>query len=256
MQEPQTPNNIGEDCPAPLPLEECFPEEFIDLLSQDGFVIFISGGKEHGKTNFSMLLNEYCFYSKLRKHFATNIGVTSYYMQKLNTYPDLKNFLEKKPGKKTYTMDELGKILRRMGFATKGNQGLMDIIQLIRHYDCGFIGNAPSERFVDSNFLNVDILDAHIKKISKTSAKVIDRLHGCSYFINDIPRTSLIHNGKDIATFLMEKPIDVSGLKDCCKAAYHYARTKGLEDTGKFFTPVKDATQVKRLIIQHLAHTT
>lgn len=251
MQEPTT-----EQMEKPLDLKDCFPEEFIDLLSQDGFVIFVSGGKEHGKTNFSMLLNEFCFFSKIRKHFATNIGVSSYYMEKLNTYPDLKDFLEKKHGKKTYTMDELGKILKRMGFATKGNQGLMDIIQLIRHYDCGFIGNAPSERFVDSNFLNADILDAHIKKITKTTAKVIDRLHNCSYFINDIPRTSLIHNGKDIATFLMEKPIDVKGLKDCCKAARYLRQTKNYENAGKFFDPPKCAEQVKRLIIQHCDHTT
>lgn len=210
---------MQEETQTPASLEDCFPEEFIDLLSQDGFVIFISGGKEHGKTNFSMLLNEYCFYAKLRKHFATNIGVSSYFIEKLNTYPDLQTFLEKKSGLKTYTMDELGKILKRMGFATKKNQGLMDVIQLIRHYDCGFIGNAPSPKFVDSNFMNTDILDAHIRKISKNTAKVIDRLHGCSYFINDIPKTSIIHNGKDIATFLMEKPVDINSLKDCCKAA-------------------------------------
>ena len=237
-------------------IKDCIPDELIDLLSQDGFIIFVSGGKEHGKTNFSMLLNEICFYAKLRKHFATNIGVESYFIEKLNTKPDLEDFLNKKKGKKTYTMDELGKILKRMGFATKKNQGLMDILQLIRHYDCGFIGNAPSEKFVDSNFLNNDILDAHIKKISKTTAKVIDRLHNCSYFINDLPRTSIIHNGKDIATFLMEKPVNIEGLKDCCKAAYWYARTKNLEQVGKYFEPPKVKEQIKRLIIQHLTHTT
>jgi hypothetical protein len=238
----------------PQALEDCFPEEFIDLLSQDGFVIFVSGGKEHGKTNFSMLLNEYCFYAKLRKHFATNIGVESYFIEKLNTYPDLQEFLEKKKGKKTYTMDELGKILKRMGFATKKNQGLMDIIQLIRHYDCGFIGNAPSERFVDSNFMNTDILDEHIKKISKTTAYVIDRLHQCSYYINDLPRTSIKHNGKDIATFLMEKPIDIATLKDCCKAALYYKQTKTFAAAGKLFNPPLQPIQVQRLVIQHLSH--
>lgn len=238
-----------------LEWSDVLPEPLLDLLSQDGFVIFVSGGKEHGKTNFAMLLSEVCFYAKLRKHFATNIGVNSYFMQKVNTYPDLEEYLQKKQGKKTYIMDELGKILKRMGFATKKNQGLMDIIQLIRHYDCGFIGVAPSPAFVDNGFLNTDILDAHIKKISKTTAKVIDYYNRTSYFINDIPRTSISHNGKDIATFLMEKPQVINDLNDCCKAAKLYAKNKSLTITGKFFTPIKTAEQIRRLIIQHIEHT-
>jgi hypothetical protein len=231
------------------------PDEIIDLFQQDGFIIFISGGKEHGKTNSAMLMAEICYYAKLRKHFATNIGVESYFIEKINNKPDLEVWLEQSKGKKLFIMDELGKIMRKMGFASKKNQALLDILQLIRHYDCGFIGIAPSPRFVDSNFLNSDLLDAHIRKISKTVAKINDHYHGYSYFINDLPKTSIIHNGKDIATFSMEKRKDIEGLPDCCKAAVYYAKTKNYANAGKFFNPPKEAMQIRRLILQHLEHT-
>lgn len=231
------------------------PEELIDLLQQDGFIIFISGGKEHGKTNTAMLIAEVCFYAKLRKELATNIGTQCYYMKQITNFPDLKEWLENTKGKKLFIMDELGKIMQRMGFATKKNRGLLDVLQLIRHYDAGFIGIAPSPKFVDSNFLNTDLLDAHIRKIGKTVAKVNDRLHGTSYFINDLPRTSINHNGKDIAKFDMIKEIEDKDLKDCCKAAKYYYQTKSLTNTGKFFTPQKNEEQVRRLIFEHLAHT-
>ena len=235
-------------------ITDYFPEEFIDLLRQDGFIIFVSGGKEYGKTNLSMLLTEVCFYAGLRKHFATNIHVESYFIKQIDNLPDLKEYLEKTKGKKTFIMDELGKILKRLGFATKKNKELMDILQLIRHYDCGFIGNAPSSRFVDSNFMDSDILDAHIKKISKSTAKVTDRLHRCTYFINDLPKTSILHNSKDVAIFNMEKRIDLSALKECCQAARHYGETKSLAATGRFFNPVKEPEAIRRLIFQHLNH--
>lgn len=237
-----------------LDWNDVLPEELIDLLSQDGFIIFISGGKEHGKTNTAMLLSEVCFYAKLRKHFATNISVNSYYMSQINNYPDLKYWLENTKGKKLFIMDELGKIMRRQGFATKTNLGLMDILQLIRHYDAGFIGIAPSDRFVDSKFLNTDILDAHIKKIGKKVAKVVDRFHNTQYFINEIPKTSIIHNGKDIAVFNMEKRKDLNALKECCKAAEYYKQTKSYKLAGRFYNPIKNPEEIRRLVLEHLLH--
>lgn len=234
---------------------QAIPEDLADLLTQDGFILFISGGKEHGKTNTAMLLAEICFFAKLRPHIATNIGTECYYVKQITNYPDLKDWLEKERGKKLFIMDELGKIMQRMGFATKTNRGLLDILQLIRHYDAGFIGIAPSVKFVDSNFLNTDLLDAHIKKIGKTVAKIRDNLHGNNYFFNEIPKTSIKHNGKDIAIFNMTKPQDINSLKDCCKAAKYYYQTGNYHSAGKFFNPPIEATQVKRLIKQHLEHT-
>jgi len=234
---------------------QVIPDNLADLLVQDGFILFISGGKEHGKTNTAMLIAEICFHAKIRPHIATNIGTESYFVKQITNYPDLKEWLERERGKKLFIMDELGKIMQRMGFATKTNRGLLDILQLIRHYDAGFIGIAPSTKFVDSNFLNSDLLDAHIKKIGKTVAKIKDILHGCSYFFNEIPKTSIKHNGKDIAIFNMNKQIDVEALPACCKAAKYFGQTKNLRATGKFWDPPIEATQVKRLLLQHCTHS-
>ena len=106
------------------------PPQLLDLLSQDGFTIFIRGGKEHGKTNLAMLICEICHELGLRKHFATNIKTESYYIKQVANKPDLDTWLQKNRGLKTYIMDELGKNLRKFGFASKKNQDLMDVIQL------------------------------------------------------------------------------------------------------------------------------
>ena len=84
-------------------------------------------------------------------------------------------------------MDEAGKHIRKSRFMTQKNILIMDTIQLIRHYDAGFIGIAPSESFINNNFLNTDILDAKIRKIKKDVAIVFDYLIKESYFLYGIP---------------------------------------------------------------------
>jgi hypothetical protein len=227
------------------------------VLAQDGFSIFVSGGKEHGKTNCTMLLLELCHELGIRKHFATNIKTESYYIQQITNKPDLDAWLKKQHGLKTYAMDELGKNLRKFGFASKKNQDILDVIQLIRHFDCGFIGMAPAEKFVDSGFLIAkDILDVHIKKVSKTMAKVIDYYHNEVYFWRDIPATTICHDGKDIAKFDMEKPEDLTGAPLCCRVASYASKLPpdqaSFSKIGKIFDLT--AEQAKREIIKHLKH--
>jgi hypothetical protein len=234
------------------------PPQLLDLLCQDGFTIFVRGGKEHGKTNLAMLLMEIAHEFGLRKHFATNIKTESYYIDQITNKPDLDTWLQKKKGLKTYACDELGKNLKKFGFATKKNQSMMDVIQLIRHFDCGFIGMAPHGKFVDSGFLIAnDILDADIRKISKTTAKVIDYLHGETYFWCDIPATNIIHNGKDIAKFEMEKPEDLTNAPLCCKLAAYAAKLHENEASmgkiGRMFG--LNSEQAKRELIKHLKHS-
>ena len=121
----------------------------------------------------------------------------------------------------------------------------MDMLQLIRHYDCGFIGIPPSVKRVDSGFLNTDILDAKIKKISLTAAKIVDYFNNECYFLNDLPKTSILHSSKDFALFSMAKQLDPNKLQDCCKAAYWYSKTKSFPSAGKYFDPPKASEQVK-----------
>lgn len=242
-----------------LELEAIVPPQIVDLLSQDGFTIFIRGGKEHGKTNLAMLLCELSHAFQLRKHFATNIKTECYYFKQIANKPDLDDWLQKNKGLKTYCMDELGKNLRKFGFASKKNQDLMDIIQLIRHFDAGFIGMAPHGKFVDSGFLIAnDILDMEIKKLSKTTAKVMDYFHRETYFWSDIPATSIIHNGKDIAKFEMTKPEISETAPLCCRVADYAARfpenQASMAKIGKIFG--LNSEETKRELMKHLKHMT
>lgn len=182
------------------------PNELEALLKQDGFVAFIEGKKDRGKTNFAMLLIQICHSLNLRQHFATNITTHCHYVNQIDNYPDLESWLETVEGKKLYVLDEAGKHIKKMRFMTEKNTKIMDLIQLIRHYDAGFIGVAPSSKFVDSLFLNTDILDLRIRKVSRQVAKIFDYNISESYKIFDIPRSSIWHKSKDIAPFRMDKP--------------------------------------------------
>ena len=55
---------------------------------------------------------------------------------------------------------------------SKLNVKIMTIIQLVRHYDGYFFAIAPSHKFVDSNYMNTDILDCWIKKTHVKIAEV------------------------------------------------------------------------------------
>jgi hypothetical protein len=197
---------------------------------------------------------EICHAFGYRKHFATNIKCENYFIQNITNYPDLESWLKKKHGKKMYILDESGKHIAKMGFMSTQNRQFMDMLQMIRHYDCGFVGIAPSEKRIDSGFLNTDILDANIKKISRTTAKVTDYLNVDCYFLNDLPKTSILHSSKDMATFTMKKQVNVEAMGDCCKAAYWYAKCKKFALVGKYFNPPLSTEQVKRLVLKHLEH--
>lgn len=229
------------------------PNQLENLLKQDGFVIFISGKRELGKTNFAMLLNEICKSYGFREAFATNIHTECYYMKEIKTYPELENWLMNGKEKKLYTLDEAGKHIKKLRFMSEKNTRIMDLLQLIRHYNAGFIGIAPSANFIDSNFMNTDILDAHIRKLSKTSAKITDYFNSEIYFLNDIPKTNIKHNSKDIAQFSMESNKPLTDLPLCCQVALLYLKDPHYERIGKNFS--KTAEEIKRLLQAHIEHT-
>jgi hypothetical protein len=231
------------------------PENFKNLLELDGFVFFIEGKKGSGKTNFALLLMEICKAYRYREFFATNIKCQSYYVDQIINFPDLEAWLKTKHGKKAFILDESGKHVAKMSFMSTQNKSFMNMLQLIRHYDCGFIGIAPSVKRVDSGFLNTDILDAKVKKISLTACKVVDYYNSECYFLNDLPKTSISHSSKDFALFSMEKELDLNTLQDCCKAAYWYTKNGSYALTGNYFSPSKRAEQIKRLILQHIKHS-
>lgn len=229
------------------------PKPLVKILSLDGFILFIEGRKGSGKTNLSMLLAELCHLHKLRDLMATNIKTECYFMSQIDNFPDLKSWLENEKGKKLYILDEAGKHIKRLRFMTEQNTKFMDLVQLIRHYDAGLVGVAPSSKFVDSSFLNTDILDARIRKISLKRAIIHDYLKNEHYFLNDLPKTSVIHNSKDIATFSMKKEVSLSELPLCCQVAKLYVQFKNYKKVGNI---VKlDSTQVRRQLFTHLEHS-
>lgn len=225
------------------------------ILQRDGFVIFLCGAKEKGKTDLSLFLGEYSFYMGYRTKIATNITAKAvdYSIRQIIYFDDLKKWL-KGYGRKLFILDEAGKHLRKLRFMTEKNILIMDTIQLIRHYDAGFIGVAPSESFIDNNFLNTDICDAKIRKLSKKKAKVFDYLHRDSYFLEDIPPTSILFNSKDIAVFKLKKPVNYNEMQECCRVAKMYEEGVSATDIGKTFTPMRQRTQVMRLLRKHLKH--
>ncbi len=223
------------------------------ILKLDGAIIFIDGYKGSGKTNISMLLMEICHDNEYRKHFATNIKTESYYVQQITNYPDLEDWLKHAPGKKTYVLDEAGKHIKKLSFMTEQNKKIMDLIQLIRHYDCCLIGVAPSAKFVDSGFMDSDILDARISKISLHNAKVTDFYNNDHYFLNDLPKTSISYNCKDDAIFSMKKEVPMFEQPLCCQLARLYMNHPNMKDIGRQYN--LEAEEVKREIIKHLKHT-
>jgi len=248
--------------PLPPPLKR--------LLSLDGFNIFIEGPKGSGKTNFAMLLLEVCRSYGLRTRFASNIEtyeeppeneeLTKKWspIHYINNFPDLETFYKTGKGKKLFILDEAGKHIKRLRFMSTTNVKIIEIVQLIRHYDGGLIGIAPNSKYVDTNFLNTDVLDARIRKLgnkrkSRKIAQVIDIYNNNNYSILDLPKTSIPHNSKTDAIFTMEKIIDLETLPFCCQVAKLYA------DTGSYSIVAKrldlHSEQVKREVIKHLKHT-
>jgi hypothetical protein len=223
------------------------------ILQRDGFIIYVSGSKEKGKTDFSLLLGEYCYLRKYRTKIGTNIQTESYMVERqVTNLPDLKEWL-KESKSKLFILDEAGLSIPKLRFMSAMNLEIMKILQMIRHYDAGFIGIAPSTKNVDSTFMDTDILDAHIKKQSKQVAIVKDYLHGESYFLYDIPKTSINFNSKHIAEFTMNKEADLTKLPLCCRVAAAYATCGKLEGAGKPFGLFPQ--QVKRLLQEHCRHS-
>jgi len=223
-----------------------------DVLQRDGFIIFICGGKEKGKTNLALLLAEWCHVFGYRKRVSTNIATEDFRMEKkITDLVTLKAWFEE-GGRKLYILDELGKHLRRNRFMSAKNVDILDLCQLIRHYDAGLIGCAPSEDFIDSKFLNTDILDCKIKKITQATAKIDNYLLKESYFINDVPPTSIIYDSKDIAPFTEKPLVKLEDLPLCCRVSATYAITGSYKETLNSIPEINNPNQIRQNIIECL----
>lgn len=230
------------------------PKWFDALLRVDGTIIFIDGRRGNGKTDFGLKLAEYCYEHEYRKRIATNIKTDDYRIeQQISDLHSLNDWLLT-PGKKTYLLDELGKNAGKKRFMTKQNVGILDIAQLIRHYDCLLIGISPKDIFVDTAFLDEVILDARINKKSLHKAKIKDFVHRKSITLKNVERTSIKFNSKDIADFTLQKKFRLEELPMCCKVAQVYGET-GTYKAVREKLAIKNDETIHRLIQDHMKHS-
>lgn len=226
----------------------------LHVLNQDGFVIFISGAKEKGKTNLALLLAEICWTLNLRRHIATNITTESYMIEKkITDYQTLDAWM-KTGGRKLMILDELGKHLKKMRFASEQNLLIMDTVQLIRHYDGGLIGIAPNETFIDQSFLNTDILDAQIYKESQSRSVIKLAKEKEPYIAFHTPATSIRYNSKDTALFTSRPTLNLDTLSLCCRVAKRWYETRSYDVVVKEFA-FKSRKQVSEQLRKHIRHT-
>ncbi|MGB8779430.1 MAG: hypothetical protein WCD81_02140 [Candidatus Bathyarchaeia archaeon] len=218
------------------------------ILEQDGFVIVIKGRKDKGKTDFSLLLAEICYVQKYHTHIATNIKTESYMIEaQITDLESLKLWLQR-PGKKLYILDEAGIHLGRMRFMSQKNVEIFDVIQMCRHYDCGFIAISPSHVFIDRKILDTDILDLYIHKVSRQTAIINDRVSGKSWTLCNIPRTSIRFNSKDVAIFTLKKKLPLGNLDRDGQVAQLRAEGKSIAEIETITKLSRE--QIKRSIIK------
>ncbi|MDH5732459.1 MAG: hypothetical protein OEY88_01565 [Candidatus Bathyarchaeota archaeon] len=111
---------------------------------------------------------------------------------------------------------------------------------------------ARDEKFIDSNYLNTDILDCRIKKLSLNFAEVRNYLSYEAYALSDIPATSIKFWNKDIADFTMDKPMNLNTLSAEELCASKYGRGISMDTIGQGLNPQKDRRQVSRWIRKYL----
>ena len=223
------------------------------LFTAHSAVIIISGKRGDGKTNYALKLSEEALEEGLISKIATNIISDDERIIRITTFPDLEDYLGIK-GRKVFILDEAGKIVSRMRFMSKLNTKIMNVIQLIRHYSGYFIAIAPSEKFIDSNFGNTDILDARIKKTGLKFATVKNYLTQEVYTLEDIEATSIRYS-QHPADFSLERKVKIDKLPEQARIAYQYAQSGNFSQVANEQNPPIHKELVKRQVLEYLRST-
>lgn len=201
------------------------------LLKRECSIWFIDGHKRDGKSDFALNVLDTARFEGFIDKIATNITVfdPKAKIQKICYYDGLERWCRSE-GRKGYFLDELGKHLNRVRFMSELSKLILDVVQLAGHYDLHLIGAGVSEGLVDKLFTDQDLLDIRIRKTSKQRAKVVNYISRESYDCEDIPRTRINFNSKDIAFFGIKNPksevLDLTQLRRCCQCAYWYLKIR------------------------------
>jgi len=179
----------------------------VPIYKQSSSITFISGRRGYGKTDFAFRIGE----DGLEDHFFDKIAANVELSRLdprcilISYYNTLEEWLLTE-GKKLYILDELGKEAYRMDFLSAKSKVIMKLCQLVRKYDAHLIGIAPSDTLVNKLFMNTDILDAHMVKMSKKIVQLKNYVTFKMSYLTEIPRTTIPFKTKYIAQFELKDP--------------------------------------------------
>jgi hypothetical protein len=176
------------------------------LFERPSVIIFISGRRGSGKTDMALLIAELLKKLDIIHEYASNIKVlespiTFQYITDLET---LNSWLKGSRARKLFILDEAGKAIRRRSPMSHMNLGILDDLQVIRHYRSSLILIAPGEQYIDRAALGSDILDIWIHKWSFRNPKVAvwhDLMEDEDFELKNIPATSIHYDSFDVAPF-------------------------------------------------------
>lgn len=232
-------------------------EEGLEIVfKQSSSISFISGKRDAGKTDFAFLLLETAKQEGLLDEIAGNVRLHRESEVQYIPYFDRFQDWLKTSGKKGFILDELGKHLNRMRFMTQMSKLIMDTCQLVRKFDAHLIGIAPNADFINRLFLNTDILDCLMVKLSRKIVKVSNRITQDTYIIDDIPRTRVPFITKDIAMFELHDPTKKGNLEElpqCCRASWLYLEHRSLRKVGNIMNLSHE--EIRKLIKKHILHS-
>ena len=226
------------------------------IFKQSSSIGFIDGKRDSGKTDFSFLLLETAIAGGILDKIAGNVRMKYPCQVAYIPYFDrLQEWLQT-PGRKGFVLDELGKHLNRMRFMTQKSKLIMDTCQLVRKYDAHLIGIAPSAEFINRLFLNTDILDYRMSKMSRKIVKVRDYVNEETYTLTELPNTTVPFITKDIAVFELCDPNKKGNLDElplCCRASWLYLEHRSLRKVGHIMKLSHE--EIRKLIKKHILHS-
>jgi len=226
------------------------------VFNQSSSISFIAGKRDSGKTDFGLMLLENAKHEGILDKIASNVRLKQLSeMEYIPYYDRLQAWLNTK-GKKGFELDELGQHLNRMRFMTEKSKMIMDTCQLVRKFDAHLIGIAPNADFINRLFLNTDILDCFMEKLSRKIVRVHNYVTRESYIIDNIPPTTIPFITKDIAIFDLKDPTKTNGLDtlpQCCRASWLYLQHRSLRKVGNIMNLSHE--EIRKLIKKHIGHS-
>lgn len=175
----------------------------VNIFSKGSIVTFISGRRNTGKTDLSLLISEILYDYGVMKYLSTNIKVTESDIPIgfIDNLQDLEFWCRDNRGKKLFVLDEAGKSFRRRSPLSKINIELIDNLQVLRHYSLSLLFIAPAGRYIDKTLFGTDILDLSIEKYNLKNALWFNHLVEESFMITDIPQSRVKFDTYNISTF-------------------------------------------------------